>query len=346
VPLPLESTTSHVPTIGVTAAGLPRIYAASDDGSSQGFHYLSCDEDCETAESWQDLRVSNTYPLPEPVALPKLPFAVSPDGAAAFVTSDNSTMTAAYCSESCSDGASWSQVTLGGAYTYPESVVFGAGGGVQITGRRQSNAGESLFWLSCTTNCGDSASWSGLDGLLSVPDHVESAVAATGAGGTRIAAYLDDPTTNEVDHQFALLFCDSDCLSADNWSLLWPLPMPAESANVGLAFALDAEDRPVVAYVSDLGSGYAKCSGNCTSTSGQWEAVATIGVDGLNASVPPTVPASCLSASWLMYTGPAFTLDARGEPLLGVTARAQALGGECGSGSMATTTGSFLALPP
>jgi len=263
-----------------------------------------------------------------------------------FVTSDNSTMTAAYCAGSCSDGASWSQVALGGTYTFPESVAFGADGSVQIVGRHQTNAGESLFWLGCPSDCADGASWGGLDGLLSVPDHVESAVAPTAGGGTRIVAYLDDPTTAETDHLFGLLSCDTDCLSADSWSELWPLPIPAESGNVGLGFALDSQDRPVVGYVSDLASGYAACTQDCTSTSGQWHVASAITVDDLNHAVPPTIPASCLSASWLMYTGPAFALDAKGAPLLAVTARAKALGGDCGSGSMATTTGSFLTLRP
>jgi hypothetical protein len=345
--LPLQSTTSHIPTIGVTAAGLPRIYAASDFASTQGFHYLSCDSNCDEAASWQDLRVSNRFPTPDPLPRPSLPFAVSRNGAAVFVSSDNFNMTASYCAGSCSQAASWgTPVNLGGTYTYPESVVFGSDGGIEVAARHELSNSQSLLWLTCPHDCGIAANWGGLDGLLTLPGQINSAVARTSGGSPRIVAYVDDPGTPATDHIFALLTCDHDCLTGTNWQILSPLPVLPESANVGFSIALDASDRPSVAHVSDFSSGFLRCTENCTSVSGVWEGTAGISTEALNQAVPPTIPASCLSASWMMYTGPAFVLDGQGNPIVGVTGRAKGLGGQCGTGSLATMTGSFLSVPP
>jgi hypothetical protein len=78
---------------------------------------------------------------------------------------------------------------------------------------------------------------------------------------------------------------------------------------------------------------------------GVWQGAAGLSVTDLNRAFPPTVPASCLTASWGMSSGPALALDARGKPLVVLTAAGKAFGGQCGTGSMATSTHSFLALP-
>lgn len=345
VPLGLESTTSQVPTIGVTQAGLPRIYSASDDGSSQGYHYLSCDADCDDAASWLDLRLSNHFPLPNPAPAPSLPFAVSKSGAAVVASTDDLTLTISYCARSCADAASWQAITFQSNYTTPTSVVFAADESVQLVARHAVQDNQLLFWVGCSSGCEEGANWQGIDGLLTLPGQIDAAVAQTSAGGIRIATYFDDPSTNDIDHVFSMVSCDRDCSDTDNWSLLSPLPIPPQSANVGFAFALDASDQPVIAYVNDSGSGYASCSGDCTSPSGTWQDAASISSEYLRQVSPPPVPATCFSSAWQMYTGPAFALDAQGRPFVGVTSRGIGLGGQCGTGSGSAKTGAFLALP-
>src|SRR5438477_543830 len=53
VALPLESSTSAVPTIALTQEGRPRILLGSSLGPAPGFHYLECDAACEQAASWK-----------------------------------------------------------------------------------------------------------------------------------------------------------------------------------------------------------------------------------------------------------------------------------------------------
>jgi len=58
------------------------------------------------------------------------------------------------------------------------------------------------------------------------------------------------------------------------------------------------------------------------------------------------VPATCLGASWGMYAGPGLALDPHGTPFVAFTAYAKGFGGECGTGSAATMSDSFLYASP
>jgi hypothetical protein len=108
---------------------------------------------------------------------------------------------------------------------------------------------------------------------------------------------------------------------------------------------LDAGGRPTVGILADTTSSFARCTGDCTGAAGVWALTASVSVSNLNAAFAPTVPAGCTSASWGMYGGPSVALDASGRPVMGFTANAKAFGGACGTGSAATMTDSFLALP-
>jgi hypothetical protein len=114
---------------------------------------------------------------------------------------------------------------------------------------------------------------------------------------------------------------------------------------VGFSLALNSSGLPTVAYLGDSASGYLSCTGDCTATSGTWQAVVGVSAGDLNQLFPATVPASCTSALWGIYTGPALALDASGKPAIAVTAQARGLGGQCGTGSAAATTDTFLSLP-
>jgi hypothetical protein len=46
-----------------------------------------------------------------------------------------------------------------------------------------------------------------------------------------------------------------------------------------------------------------------------------------------------------MYVGPSLALAANGNPAMAITAHAKGFGGQCGTGSAAFLTSSFLLLP-
>jgi len=97
--------------------------------------------------------------------------------------------------------------------------------------------------------------------------------------------------------------------------------------------------------LTDLGSAYATCSGDCTTPAGQWQVHPSPTTADLGAAFPTLWPASCTGAIWQMWNGPSMALDALGRPFLSFTAQSKGVGGECGTGSAAITTTSFLFSP-
>jgi hypothetical protein len=333
-----------VPTIAVTSDGRPRIAYASDF-TAPGYHYLECNAACGQAQSWSDVRLTTAALTPNPAPRPHLPFAVSPGGVAALAYDDGSGMYAWVCSASCAAGTSWARATLAGYYVYAEAVAFSGDASIQVVARHAVQNNESLLWLDCPSNCSADASWAGLDGLWTVAGGLHTDLARTPQGGTRIAVYGDDPSTAAVENVFAYLSCDTNCRTATSWGQPLLPPIPAGSANVGFGLALDATGGPVIATLSDTASATVSCTGNCSTPSGLWQPANGPSVAYLDSVLPPTVPAGCASASWGMYLGPALALDPAGTPVLGITAQATAFGGSCGTGSLATTTQSFLFAP-
>jgi hypothetical protein len=115
-----------------------------------------------------------------------------------------------------------------------------------------------------------------------------------------------------------------------------------ELGTLGIDLALDRNGEPIVSTLDDVTSRYATCTGDCTGTTGQWRVTPVVDVGGLNSTLPPVVPASCSGATWGMYVGPSLALDPLGRPVVSFTANVKAFGGQCGTGSSATTTDSFL----
>jgi hypothetical protein len=115
---------------------------------------------------------------------------------------------------------------------------------------------------------------------------------------------------------------------------------------VGVPPPLTAAGVPRVATLSDTASTVARCTRDCDGLTGQWHLTPGLGVPDLNSLFPPTVPAGCLSASWGMYLGPGLALDPQGMPVVAVTAHVKGFGGQCGTGSRATTTDGFLYSTP
>jgi hypothetical protein len=131
-----------------------------------------------------------------------------------------------------------------------------------------------------------------------------------------------------------------------SWSQPLQLPLAPGGANIGLRLVLDHAGNPTVGVLNDLKSATLRCPGDCANPATGWERADGVGTSDLNSALPPLKPASCLSASWGMYVGPDVALDAFDKPIVVFTARAVGLGGQCGTGSLAITTDSFMSARP
>jgi hypothetical protein len=335
-----EVSTGHVPTIALTGDGRPRITYYVTTGAAPGLHYLECDSSCLSAGSWKDLRLANTLST-NPFPRPRLPFAVSPAGSAAFSYDDGGGLQLLLCKSSCGNPASWTQGMIAGIFIVPESLAFGADEGLQLVARQRMMDNESLLFLDCASDCTSAPSWSGVMGLWQAAGEVEALLARTAQGGSRIAVYADNPMTPKTERVLVYLACDSQCRLPASWKTPLLLPIAADAAQVGYALALDQTGNPVLAYADDSASAVSRCTGDCTTTAGRWETTRGLGITDLAASFPITVPASCVSASWSMYTGPALVLSGN-KPIVTLTAASKGFGGQCGTGSAAIETDGFV----
>jgi hypothetical protein len=343
VPLPSVADVHHVPTIALTDDDRPRILFASDLAGSAGYYYLECDSACDQVGSWHSVRLTKETPEANGVTNPRMPFAVSGEGAAAFAYDDGFGMYVWVCNSRCTAGNSWTLMKLADIYFYAEAVAFGSGQSLQVIGRHAVRDSETMVLFDCPGRCTSGSSWGHLDRLWTTQGEQTMALARTAKGVTRILVYGDDPNTAANARTFAFLSCDARCRNMASWKPAVAPPLAPDSANVGFAVAVDDNGGTVVATVSDTASTLARCARDCA---GQWEVAPGVDVPYLNAGLPPTVPAGCLGASWGMYAGPGLALDPHGTPFVAFTAYAKGFGGECGTGSQATTSDSFLyALP-
>jgi hypothetical protein len=348
VPLPSVADVHHVPTITLTDDDRPRIVFASDLAGSPGYYYLECDSGCDQVASWRSVRLTTQTPEAHGVTNPRMPFAVSSEGATAFAYDDGFGMYVWVCNSRCAAGNSWTLITLADVYFYAEAVAFGSGQSLQVIGRHAvgDSTNETMVLFDCPGHCTSRSSWGHLDRRWTTQGEQTMALARTATGGTRVLVYGDDPRTTGNARTFAFLSCDTHCRNAGSWKPPVLPPLAPDSANVGFALALDDVGRTVVATVSDEGSTLARCARDCASLSGQWQVVPGVGIDDLNTGLPPRVPPNCLSASWGMYAGPGLALDPHGTPFVAFTAYVKAFGGECGTGSRATTSDAFLYSSP
>jgi hypothetical protein len=346
VPLAPAAGVSHVPTIALTKDARPRILYEADLTAAPGYYYLECDATCDRVASWHSVRLTTEAPTANAVPSPRSPFAVAADGAAAFAYEDGFGMYVWLCESSCAAGTSWKKVTLGDGYLSAGAVAFASGQSLQVVGRHAVQDNETLAWFDCARDCTSTGNWTGLDRLWTTRGGQAMDLARTATGGTRILTYGDAANTTGVEHVFGYLSCDTDCRNAASWKPPVAPPIAPDSAKVGFALALAGSGETVVTTVSDTATTVARCTRDCAGLAGQWQLTPGVGVSDLNARFPPTVPAGCLSASWGVYGGPGLAFDANGTPVVAFTAHAKAFGGDCGTGSQATMTESFLYTSP
>jgi hypothetical protein len=351
IQLPSKAAVSHVPTIALTDDDRPRILFASDLPGSDGFWYLECDSPCGPVGSWHPVRLTTETPSSNGVLNPRIPFSVSGDGGAAFAYDDGFGMYVWVCPSRCAAGTAWTRVTIADfkpdVRFYPEAVAFGSGQSLQVIARRTVGDNEALAVFDCPGHCTSGSNWAPLDQPPWITRGEQTmALARTAKGGTRILVYGDDPRTTATARTFTFLSCDTRCRNAASWKPPVAPPLAPDSANVGFALAVDDNGETVVATVSDTASILARCSRDCAGLTGKWQFAPGVSVDDMNAWLPPRVPASCSGASWGMFVGPGLALDPHGTPFVAFTAYAKGFGGECGTGSAATMSDSFLYASP
>src|SRR5439155_789533 len=118
------------------------------------------------------------------VANPRMPFAVSGEGAAAFAYDDGFGMYVWVCNSRCAARNSWARVTLADVYSYAEAVAFGSGQSLQVIGRQavRNSTNETMVWFDCPGHCTAGSRW---------VDHPQQCLAALREPERLLASILD-----------------------------------------------------------------------------------------------------------------------------------------------------------
>src|SRR5205807_1581700 len=141
--------------------------------------YVECDTGCDQVASWHDVRLTSGTPDPTVLPDPRIPFAVSHDGQAAFPYSDGSAMYLWLCSSGCGAGTAWTRVMpTAVSDVHPKSIAFGADDSIQLAASHSVNGQSSLAWFDCSGNCATASSWANLDGLAVTNGQFGGALAA------------------------------------------------------------------------------------------------------------------------------------------------------------------------
>jgi hypothetical protein len=181
----------------------------------------------------------------------------------------------------------------------------------------------------------------------SVSAPVEISLRADSAGRPRVAYYAGTGQGGTLPPGILYyLSCSaSDCSQLASWQAL-DLVLPELHGEGGVALALDAEDRPRIAYHASLTAGdglfYATCDTDCQTQSQGWMYGRVEPSAKVNDELPispwpgcdfpacnPPVPA-CSYSFWETGMRPAIALDAAGSPRIAYDADHQQ-GGGCGT---------------
>jgi hypothetical protein len=195
--------------------------------------------------------------------------AAGPDGSMHLTFLDGAAERAyyAHCETRCDDPASWSPVLLRTNSQLGLNTIGPYGIGVDSTGRvhlllsgvtPSSETANALVYATCSTSCGNAASWAYLDvsSLSTGRDAVLTERPFMVEPSGRVSFFTSDPGI-----YFA---CDSGCTTLSNWSAAVSLnsgPLHAVVDGTGVTHVLL---RGGTSAANERLLKYARCAANCT----------------------------------------------------------------------------------
>lgn len=352
-------------SLALDPAGHPRLLLRipAQSGSTFGFQYWSCDSGCFSPAGWTSGDIGYAYRRQVGWVEPFIhSFALDHQGRPRFVYYDTGANSDdphwgvfyAFCDDDCTTAANWYETRLlDDPDAYGFDLAFSPVGGprlVYATYDRDTLA-QPVAYAECDQSCQSAANWSGIrlaDTVsASVMYFTTYALALDSNGKPRLALYTGTGVGGGLaPNTLYLLACDAaECAQAQAWSAL-NLNLPSTHGEEGVDLALDAQNRPRLAYHAPLAAGfglyYAWCNANCLTEAQGWQYREIEPSEQINAELPippwsgcafpqcnPPVP-PCTISTWDDGLRPALTLDAAGHPRLAYDAHHEQ-GGACGS---------------
>lgn len=348
----------------LTPEGDPRVFlrVPVQSGTIYLYQYWECDNNCLQPGNWSGESIGYSYARPVGWVEAFIhSFALDNQGRPRFVYYDNGADYSdphwgafyAYCDVDCTSPANWYETRLlEDRYAGEFDLAFTPTGRPRLIYSTYDPDAilQQLAYAECAQNCGNGGNWSAtllLDtASASVSSDANFSLAVTSGGRARVAVYTGTGIGGTLaPNRLYYLGCRADdCLQLGNWSVV-DIGLPETHGEEGVSLALDAQNRPRLAYHAPLAAGfglfYAWCdAGNCEDAGQGWQAQEIEASEEVNEELPippwegcptcnPIIP-PCTISTWDTGMRPSLALGPAGEPRIAYDADHEQ-GGACGS---------------
>jgi hypothetical protein len=260
----------------------------------------------------------------------------------------------AYCDGNCTSPASWYESRLlEDNQANDFHLAFSPTGQPRLAYASYDGdtMSQQVRYAECNQSCGNGASWSGVTLANTVSAGVAHFAAftldVTSQGRPRVALYTGTGSGGSLaPNTLYYLSCQAtSCAQAGAWAAL-DLNLPETQGEEGVSLALDAANRPRIAYHAPMAAGfglyYARCDVNCEAAAQGWQTQEVEPSEKVNAELPippwpgcafpqcnPPIP-PCTVSTWDTGMRPSLALDADGRPRIAYDANHEQ-GGACGT---------------
>ncbi|HHY54481.1 MAG TPA: hypothetical protein GYA08_03500 [Chloroflexi bacterium] len=352
-------------SLALDPLGRPRLLLRipAQSGAIFIFQYWMCDSNCLARDQWRSGAIGYTYARPIGWVEPFIhAFALDQAGRPRFIYYDNGAdhedahrgVFYASCDSDCTDAAQWRELRLlDDPHARDFDLAFGPDGQPRMVYATYNSdeLTQPVVYVECNQQCHLVESWSTI--LLadtvsaSVSHFAVFALEVDSEGKPRVALYTGTGAGGSLStNTLYYLTCDAAaCAQAQAWSAL-NLGFSETHGEEGVDLALDAQNRPRLAYHAPMGAGfglqYAWCDSDCAMSAQGWRTQKMEASEEVNAEMPippwsgcafpqcnPPIP-PCTVSTWDSGLRPALALDAAGNPRIAFDAHHEQ-GGACGT---------------
>lgn len=327
------------------------------------FQYWQCDSNCLTIGQWMQEYIGYTHARQVGWVEPFIhSFALDHQGRPRFVYYDAGAdyedphwgMFYAYCDGDCVDPANWYETRLvGDADANNFWLAFSPTGQPRLVYATYDSdtIAQQVAYAECNQDCSAASNWSGIvlvDTVsASVSNFATFSLAVTSDGRPRLALYTGTGLGGSLNpNTLYYLACHAAaCVQEQVWSVV-NLNLVERHGEDGVALALDAQNRPRIAYHAPMAAGfglhYAWCNVDCEAAAGGWSSQEIEPSAKVNQELPippwpgcafpqcnPPIP-PCTLSSWDSGLRPSLALDKAGNPRVAYDTE-HLQGGACGT---------------
>ncbi len=348
--------------LDLTPGGAPRLLLRVPIDNVYVYQYWECNSNCLQPASWSGESIGYSYARTTGwVEAFTRSFSLDHQGRPRFVYYDAGAdysdphwgVFYAFCDTDCTSPGNWYETRVLEDRNAGEfDLDFTSGGLPQFVYSTYDGANltNNVAYAECRQNCSNGVNWDNVILLDVVSSSVTSfanfSLEVTTGGRARVALYAGTGIGGTLPPgRLYYLACRlPDCMDLGSWSVV-DIGLPDTHGEEGISLALDAQNRPRLAYHAPLAAGfglyYAWCdAADCQDVATGWQAQELEASEEVNEELPippwegcptcvPPIP-PCTISTWDTGMRPSLALDPAGQPRIAYDAD-HGQGGACGT---------------